>query len=187
MGATGRWPGASRKPLARARQVVERSASRVEIPLPRLIQELERALDIVKITRFQSEDRALAEADDAFLFVHADNRQARLHPLRHRHDFGVGDCVPRLQIAFAEAEACLALRPLRRLIGEFGDGQVALVRMPSASSPLAIDPELPEIPFAVADIRNIGGPQLLAFDRDLLPAAQWAARRSGLALRRDRQ
>src|ERR1035438_3488248 len=73
--------------LAWQRQVVQRAASRIKIPLPRLIQELESALDVIKITRLQSEDRALAEVNDALLFVHAHNRQAGPHPLRHRYGF----------------------------------------------------------------------------------------------------
>ena len=44
------------------------------------------------------------------------------------------------QIALAETEAGVALGPLGGLVGEFGDGEVAAVRMPGASGPLAIDP-----------------------------------------------
>ena len=52
-------------------QVVERPGSRVEIPFSRLVQELEGAFDVVEVARRKLEDRALAEADDALLFVHA--------------------------------------------------------------------------------------------------------------------
>ena len=158
------------KLLTWARQVVERAGRVVEIPLTRLVQEFERPFRVIEVVRLQPEDGALAEADHALLLIHANDRQPRLDPLSHRDHFGVSDGVPRLQIARAEAEASLALGPLGRLIGEFGDREVAPVGMPGARSPLAIDPEFPEIPFALPDGRNLSGPQLLAFDGDFLPA-----------------
>ena len=128
------------KPLARARQVVERPGGGVEIPLPRLVQEFKSAFRIVKVTRRELEDGALAEADDVFLFVHADDRQARLDPAGHRHHFGVGDCVPRFQVTLAEAEAGVALRPLGRLVHQVRDAEVTPLGVPGAGGPLAIDP-----------------------------------------------
>src|ERR1039458_1045337 len=57
------------KPLARARHVVERPGCCIQIPLARLVQEFKSAFRIVKITRREFEDGALAEAHDVFLFV----------------------------------------------------------------------------------------------------------------------
>src|ERR1017187_9460286 len=105
-----------------------------------------------------------------FLFVHACNRQARFDPSAHCHDFSVGDCIPRLQIALAEAEASVPLRPLGGVVRQLRDGEIASIRMPGSGGPPAIDPQLPEIPSTLAHRRNIGSPQLLALDSDLLPA-----------------
>src|ERR1035441_10251045 len=85
----------SGKPLARARQVVERPGCCIQIPLARLVQEFKGAFRIVKITWRELEDGALAEANDLIRFVHPDDRQARLDPPSHRHDFSVGDGAQR--------------------------------------------------------------------------------------------
>src|ERR1039458_8308192 len=90
-----------------------------------------------------------------FLFVDACNRQARFDPSAHCHDFSVGDCIPRLQIALVEAEAGMALRPVWRVVRQALDGEVASIRMPGTGGPPAIDPQLSEIPFTLAHRRNI--------------------------------
>src|SRR5664279_2075601 len=161
--------------LTSAGHVVESSGGGVEIPFPRLIQKLKGAFRVIEVTRLQPEDRALAEGDDAPLFIHSGDRQPRLDPLSHRQHFSVGYAVPRLQITLAEAEAGLPLSPLAGLVGEFGDAEVAAVGVPGASGPLAIDPKFPEIQLAVAGRRNIGGPQLLALNSHFLPAGNGAS------------
>ena len=84
------------KLLAGERQVVERSRDGVEIPFSRLVQEFKRPFRIIEVACLQPEDSTLAETDNALLFVHANDRQPRLHPLGHCKHFGVGNRIRRL-------------------------------------------------------------------------------------------
>jgi hypothetical protein len=155
--------------LAGARQVIESASLRIQVPFSRSIQSFERAFQIVEIAWLQLEYGPLSKIYHMIGFVHRNNWQTRFHPPRHYHDFGIADRVPRFQVVVCKTEPRVALCPFGRFVRQFRNLEVTLVWMPGADCALAVDRQLAEHPWMVADFWEVCAPNCPACNRRHTP------------------